>query len=57
MAANETLRLIVSGSRDRTVKIWSLDFHKDIEEGTEYTGCLLTYNSMSFFFFFFFFLF
>jgi len=44
IAANETLRLVASGSRDRTVKIWSLDFHKDIEEGTEYTGCSLTYN-------------
>ncbi|ORX56074.1 hypothetical protein BCR36DRAFT_176834 [Piromyces finnis] len=44
MAANETLGLMASGSRDRTVKIWSLDFYKDIEEENEYTGCLLTYN-------------
>ncbi|ORZ09718.1 WD40-repeat-containing domain protein, partial [Lobosporangium transversale] len=47
IGANEYQRILATGSKDRTVKLWSLDIHKAIEspELTEAaTGCLMTYN-------------
>ncbi|KAG9306186.1 hypothetical protein G9A89_016090 [Geosiphon pyriformis] len=43
---NENSRIIASGSRDRTVKLWSLDIHHGIENSaTEpYSQCLTTYS-------------
>ncbi|CAO3568262.1 unnamed protein product [Mortierella alpina] len=47
IAANEYQRVLATGSKDRTVKLWSLDIHKTIEN-PEYadsgSGCLMTYN-------------
>ncbi|CAG8474645.1 6116_t:CDS:10 [Ambispora gerdemannii] len=43
---NENSRIIASGSRDRTVKIWSLDIHHGVENSANepYSECLMTYN-------------
>ncbi|RIB14109.1 WD40-repeat-containing domain protein [Gigaspora rosea] len=43
---NEHTRLIASGSKDRTVKLWSLDFHNGIEnsDNEPFSECLVTYN-------------
>ncbi|CAG8488733.1 9487_t:CDS:10 [Ambispora leptoticha] len=43
---NENSRIIASGSRDRTVKIWSLDIHHGIENSANlpYSECLMTYS-------------
>ncbi|CAG8477311.1 14714_t:CDS:10, partial [Dentiscutata heterogama] len=43
---NEHTRLIASGSKDRTVKLWSLDFHNGIEnsDNEPFSECLITYN-------------
>ncbi|KAF9940532.1 hypothetical protein BGZ67_007502 [Mortierella alpina] len=47
IAANEYQRVLATGSKDRTVKLWSLDIHRTIEN-PEYadsgSGCLMTYN-------------
>ncbi|GES77577.1 WD repeat-containing protein 81 [Rhizophagus clarus] len=44
--ANEYSRLIVSGSKDRTVKLWSLNIHHGIENSLNepYSECLKTYT-------------
>lgn len=43
---NEVDKLFASGSRDRTVKLWSLNVHQGIEnwETDPYSECLITYN-------------
>ncbi|PKY21292.1 hypothetical protein RhiirB3_409317 [Rhizophagus irregularis] len=43
---NEYSRLIVSGSKDRTVKLWSLNIHHGIENSLNepYSECLKTYT-------------
>lgn len=43
---HESSRLFASGSRDRTVKLWSLDIHQGIEnwESEPFSECLMTYN-------------
>ncbi|KAG0200908.1 hypothetical protein BGX33_010720 [Mortierella sp. NVP41] len=47
IAANEYQRILATGSKDRTVKLWSLDIHRTIEN-PDYadagSGCLMTYN-------------
>ncbi|CAO3620184.1 unnamed protein product [Cunninghamella echinulata] len=45
-ALNEVDKLFASGSRDRTVKLWSLNVHQGIEnwETDPYSECLITYN-------------
>jgi WD40 repeat protein len=45
-AVNEPLKLFASGSRDRTVKIWSLDVHDGIEhwETDPFSESLVTYT-------------
>lgn len=47
IGANEYQRILATGSKDRTVKLWSLDIHRTIEN-PEYadagSGCLMTYN-------------
>ncbi|KAF9949169.1 hypothetical protein BGZ72_008997 [Mortierella alpina] len=47
ISANEYQRVLATGSKDRTVKLWSLDIHRTIEN-PEYadsgSGCLMTYN-------------
>ncbi|KAG0198913.1 hypothetical protein BGX28_007715 [Mortierella sp. GBA30] len=47
IGANEYQRVLATGSKDRTVKLWSLDIHRTIEN-PEYadsgSGCLMTYN-------------
>ncbi|KAG0240959.1 WD repeat-containing protein 81 [Actinomortierella wolfii] len=47
IATNEYLRVLATGSKDRTVKLWSLDIHRTIENANyadARTGCLMTYN-------------
>ena len=43
---NEPAKLFASGSRDRTVKLWSLNVHDGIEnwETTPYSECIVTYT-------------
>ncbi|KAF9944724.1 hypothetical protein BGZ65_011681, partial [Modicella reniformis] len=47
IGANEYQRVLATGSKDRTVKLWSLDIHRAIES-PDYAdarlGCLMTYN-------------
>ncbi|KAG0299722.1 hypothetical protein BGZ98_009812 [Dissophora globulifera] len=47
IGANEYQRILATGSKDRTVKLWSLDIHRTIEN-PDYvdagSGCLMTYN-------------
>ncbi|KAF9390624.1 hypothetical protein CPC16_004938 [Podila verticillata] len=47
IGANEYQRVLATGSKDRTVKLWSLDIHRTIEN-PDYadagSGCLMTYN-------------
>ncbi|KAF9194137.1 hypothetical protein BGZ50_006616 [Haplosporangium sp. Z 11] len=47
IGSNEYQRILATGSKDRTVKLWSLDIHRTIEN-PEYadtgSGCLMTYN-------------
>jgi WD40 repeat protein len=47
IGANEYQRVLATGSKDRTVKLWSLDIHRAIEN-PDYadagSGCLMTYN-------------
>ncbi|KAI1318174.1 hypothetical protein EDD11_007057 [Mortierella claussenii] len=47
IGANEYQRILATGSKDRTVKLWSLDIHRAIEN-PDYAdagaGCLMTYN-------------
>lgn len=47
IGANEYQRILATGSKDRTVKLWSLDIHRAIEN-PDYadtgSGCLMTYN-------------
>ncbi|RUS29740.1 hypothetical protein BC938DRAFT_480298 [Jimgerdemannia flammicorona] len=46
LGVHESSRLFASGSRDRTVKLWSLDIHQGIEnwESEPFSECLMTYN-------------
>lgn len=46
IAVNEPAKLFASGSRDRTVKLWSLNIHEGIEnwETSPYSECLNTYT-------------
>ncbi|KAI7849269.1 WD40-repeat-containing domain protein [Circinella umbellata] len=46
IAVNEPAKLFASGSRDRTVKLWSLNVHDGIEnwETTPYSECVVTYT-------------
>ncbi|KAF9438628.1 WD repeat-containing protein 81 [Entomortierella beljakovae] len=47
IGANEYQRVMATGSKDRTVKLWSLDIHKTIENpefADAGSGCLMTYN-------------
>ncbi|KAF9114439.1 hypothetical protein BGX27_010826 [Mortierella sp. AM989] len=47
IGANEYQRILATGSKDRTVKLWSLDIHKTIENpdfADAGSGCLMTYN-------------
>ncbi|ORX55532.1 WD40 repeat-like protein [Hesseltinella vesiculosa] len=45
-AVNETAKMFASGSKDRTVKLWSLNVHEAIEnwENEPYSEPLLTYS-------------
>ncbi|KAI9318152.1 hypothetical protein BX666DRAFT_1935290 [Dichotomocladium elegans] len=45
ISVNEPVKLFASGSKDRTVKIWSLNVHDGIEhwETSPYSDCLVTY--------------
>ncbi|KAI8599115.1 WD40-repeat-containing domain protein [Dissophora ornata] len=47
IGANEYQRILATGSKDRTVKLWSLNIHRTIEN-PDYadadSGCLMTYN-------------
>lgn len=46
ISVNEPIKRFASGSRDRTVKIWSLNIHEGIEhwETSPYSECLMTYT-------------
>ncbi|KAF8986169.1 hypothetical protein BGZ46_008513 [Entomortierella lignicola] len=47
IGSNEYQRILATGSKDRTVKLWSLDIHKTIENpefADSGSGCLVTYN-------------
>ncbi|KAG0044558.1 hypothetical protein BGZ83_010233 [Gryganskiella cystojenkinii] len=47
IGANEYQRVLATGSKDRTVKLWSLDIHRTIENpdyADSGSGCLMTYN-------------
>ncbi|KAF9174116.1 WD repeat-containing protein 81 [Mortierella sp. AD010] len=47
IGANEYQRILATGSKDRMVKLWSLDIHKAIENpefADSGSGCLMTYN-------------
>lgn len=46
LAVNEPAKIFASGSRDKTVKIWSLNVHQGIEnwETDPYSESLVTYS-------------
>ncbi|KAI7863019.1 hypothetical protein BDF14DRAFT_1847877 [Spinellus fusiger] len=46
ITVNEPAKLFASGSRDRTVKLWSLNAHDGIEnwENDPFSECLMTYS-------------
>ncbi|KAF9969750.1 WD repeat-containing protein 81 [Actinomortierella ambigua] len=47
IATNEYQRILATGSKDRTVKLWSMDIHRTIENAdyaNARAGCLMTYN-------------
>ncbi|GJJ78952.1 WD repeat-containing protein 81 [Entomortierella parvispora] len=47
IGSNEYQRILATGSKDRTVKLWSLDIHRTIENpdyADSGSGCLMTYN-------------